>query len=294
MKKLLISLLLLMSILSAKTVLCQSVDNKISVDGSKSDWQEYAYRYDSDHVVLMATAMSKDSLYIMVSLSGSDMRKLRDNDAVLWIDSKGGRRKKIGLKYTIPFQLPMGDEERSGSEFNGQQGGHQQSGMMQQGGSSQKKGQNFDFRQLDPEIMLTQLRFGDWLLDDGSDYESGLSEKRHGVKTSVGYENYQIVFEYAVPLKSDNKRFVALNSEKNAVRVGFEFGGLSDEIKKEMESRKSSSQGQGQGQGPSSGGGGGGGRSGGGGAPGGNAPGGASSMMQTSSVTIWSDKLSLK
>lgn len=289
MKKLLLLFFLLMSILSAKTIECQSVDSKIVVDGSKSDWKEYVYRYDSDHVVLMATAMSEDSLYVMISLSGSDMRKLRANDATLWIDSKGGRRKKIGLKYTIPFQLPMGDEERSGSGFDGQRGGYQQSGMMQQGGSGQRKGQDFDFRQLDPEFMLTQLRFGDWLLDDGSDYESGLSEKRQGVKTAVGYENYQIVFEYAVPLESDNKKYVALNSEKKAVRVGFEFGGLSDEIQKEMESKRASMQGQGgQGQGQRPSGGGGGGMSGGG------ALGGASSSMQTSSVTIWSDRLSLK
>ena len=260
------------ALFAAKTEV-QKLGAPMVIDGSIRDWEYSKYTYNNEQSIRMSTGQFGDSLYVAIALSASDLRKLRQNDAVLWLSDNGWKRKKKGIKFTIPFRLPIE------AESPGRAGARRMSGrgLMPHGSGNGA----FDFKSIDPGMMRMQLSFGDWLIDDGSDKYRSLSSAVTDARAAAGYENYKIILEYLIPIRSSDDDMVALCPKKDIVRVGFQFGGISESKKEQLEELTKSRSGGMQGGGMQSG-----------VRPGGTGPGRMSA--EAAPDYIWTDKLILK
>ncbi len=205
------SLIYLLSLIFVFTFItsCSSIEKidskyaktQIIIDGADNDWQESFYYFPESKVIL---GFRNDENFLYVCLKSSDsevFHKIMMNGLTIWINDKENDSKTFGIHYPIGalnefgnIEKPKNDEERD-NVIN-------------------KKYDN----------MLYSM---DLLYNEGVDKES-ISVlnvvRKYNLTAIMKRDNGTIVYELAIPLKSDKMKLDIRSSKNKIITLGFGTG----------------------------------------------------------------------
>ncbi|MCX6145910.1 MAG: hypothetical protein NTW25_01480 [Candidatus Kapabacteria bacterium] len=194
-------IILLNSCASIEQIDSKYAQKEIIIDGNDIDWQESFYYYP-DQRIMIGFRNDENNLYVCLKSADSEVfHKVMMNGLTLWINDKEDDTKTFGIHYPIGalnefgnFEKPRNDEERESAQ--------------------NKKYDN----------MLYTL---DLLFNDGVDKES-ISVlnlvRKYNVTAIIKRDNGTVIYEIAIPLKSDKININSRNSKKKIITLGFETG----------------------------------------------------------------------
>jgi hypothetical protein len=211
---LLIFILVPVSFAKEKSVESVWASSPLKIDGLADDWENDPLLVEKK--VKVEYAFRNDSAILYVYFKFNDAKFLSSIETTgmtLWIDNKGKKCKNLGVKFTKK-KMPA-DEFIAAME--------KQKGPLSDEQKENLRASEFYF------VSQTEAvnKKGDPIEQD---------EGREAVKAAafnVSIQNETVAYEFRVPLKKMIKALLGNEADPSAVLgIGFEWGGLTDEMRK--------------------------------------------------------------
>ena len=198
---------------SENTVKSSWTETPLTIDGLTKDWANETLALENVLNVEYAFLNDGENLYILfIFKDPSKMSSIQQTGMTLWFDITGTRKKEYGLR----FQTKMFPTEAYIALLE------KQMGPM-------------------PEMMKEQLRqkkshlvFHNQVIDKkGETAIMVTGPNAPAYKSNLGKD--MSVYEFRIPLKKVKAQVVGIGTEPGrTVKIGFEWGGLTKEMKEEM------------------------------------------------------------
>ena len=116
----LLALTILLMACSSNTYLSQTATNEFRTDGQRSEWTG---RFQIPEGESFALGLSNDKNYLYLAISSIDQdfqRQLAMGGLTLWLDSKGGKRQDLGIRFdgVSPQNKRSGRSQRRQPQFD--------------------------------------------------------------------------------------------------------------------------------------------------------------------------------
>jgi len=214
----------------------------VKVDGEMTEWPSGSTVYFEDSGVQLGLRNDSQNLYILFRFSNQAWaRAIRMGGLTLWLDNSGKGKKDIGIRYN-------GGPSLLDSEM-------QKPGMAGEGGflDSLTPEQKERFMQRQKKEMVDQLK----VIYKKSGQEIFIpTNGSSGPVVSFGSPQGTYTYEFSIPLqKSDVSHYGVGAQLGQAISLGLEWGGMSEDDRKRMREEMGGGPPGGMGGGPPGGGG---------------------------------------
>jgi hypothetical protein len=191
------------------------VASPLKIDGLVNEWNGDPFHLEKKVKVEYAFRNDSDTLFVFFKFN--DLKYLSSIEITgmtLWIDSGGKKEKDLGVKFTK--KRISADEYVSILE-------KQQGAISDEQKESLRAGEFY---------FISQAEAVD---KKGNPFEQGeISEAVKGAAYNVSIQQDAVTYEFRVPLKNLTGASLRSESEPDGIiGVGFEWGGLTDEMRKE-------------------------------------------------------------
>ena len=190
------------------------VTSLLTIDGSNEDWESDALNFEKKVDVDFAFRNDAENLYILfVFKDPKYLSSINATGMTIWFNPEGKKKKNYGLTF-IKKQV-------SADEFI--------SILKKQKGTLSEEEKN-NIR-ANPQYFLHNIKVvgkeGEFLSQQADSEEANVALFR------TMKQNQTVIYEFAVPLKRMTGQAQGIGTELGKiVKVGFEWGGLTDEMKK--------------------------------------------------------------
>jgi hypothetical protein len=203
------------SVLSAKEKSVESVwaSSPLKIDGLADDWENDSLLAEKKVKVEYAFRNDSDILYVYFKFNDAQfLSSIESTGMTLWIDTKGKKNKNLGVKFT--------KKKISADEFIAAM--EKQKGTLTDEQKENLRASEFYF------VSQTEA-----VNKKGNPIEQ--SEGREAVKVAafnVSIQKDTVAYEFRVPLKNLIETISESDEELGEILgVGFEWGGLTDEMR---------------------------------------------------------------
>lgn len=193
----------------------------LTIDGSDDDWESEALNFEKKVDVDFAFRNDAENLYILfIFKEPKYLSSIDETGMTLWFDTEGKKKKNYGLTF-IKKQVPA-DVFISLLE-------------QQKGDLSEEEKNNI---RANPHYFIHNVKVA------GKESESA-SQHADSEEASVALfrsmkKEKTVMYEFVVPLKRITAQAHGVGTEPGrTIKVGFEWGGLTDEMKKARAERRS-------------------------------------------------------
>ena len=204
----------------------QWLSSPLNIDGSSIDWEKDAQNFEKKLRVNYAFKNDAETLFILfVFKEPKYLSSIRTTGMTVWFDTEGKKKKNYGitfLKKEVPADVYVSYLE-------------QQSGTI----SEEKK----------KEILANRsYLFHEALVTNKKSNASGQPSDAREAKPAIFRSNDQnkmLVYEFAIPLKRLTENAPGIGTEPGKiVKVGFQWGGMTEEMRKRMLQRQAAAGGR--------------------------------------------------
>lgn len=188
----------------------QWVNQEIAIDGKFTDWDGISQNILEEQNVVVAMANDENNIYLM--LRGNDenlARRIRMMGVTVWLNKEGKKKKDYGICYTGSTDLHISDRP-------GLRPDNERSSQMEERMEKMRE----KFREKLP-------RPGRIMIIQGDEKTERDESAFDGPAAGSTYENDVFCYEFKLP--------IPINTELGKdIKLGVEFGGMSDEDRNSM------------------------------------------------------------
>ncbi len=186
----------------------------LTIDGLINDWEGDPFHGEKKVNVECAFRNDSDNLYVFFKFNDTKyLSSIEITGMTLWIDTKGKKGKDLGVKFSTKeisadeFIVILEKQKGTISDEQKESLRASESYFISQAGAVDKKGKPFDREEV--------------------------GEAVKGAAFNVSVQQDAVAYEFRVPLKSLARAISGSDEEpSDVVGVGFEWGGLTDEMRK--------------------------------------------------------------
>ncbi len=186
----------------------------LRIDGLVSDWKGDPFHLEKKVKVEYAFRNDSDTLYVFFKFNDLKyLSSIETTGMTLWIDTKGKKKKDLGVKFTkkkIPadeFIASLEKQKRVISDDQKKSLKARESYFISQAEAVDKKGDPFE--------------------------QSDVTDAVIGAAFNVSVQQAEVTYEFRVPLQNLARTILGSEAEPgDVVGVGFEWGGLTDEMRR--------------------------------------------------------------
>ncbi len=192
----------------------------VNIDGSMEDWEEIELYSDKRTKTECALRNNNETLFILFVLKDRKyFSTIQSSGLTIWFNTEGTKKKNYGVKFLMNT-VPAADYI---------------AGLEQQRGplSEEEKKKILE----NPSYVFHQAE----LIDKNKDALSQPERSKEAGKSifRTGNQKGEMVYEFAIPLS-----LFPDSARGNILKVGFEWGGMTDAARKKMRDRLAQSEGR--------------------------------------------------
>lgn len=206
-----------------ETVVSGWILTPLDIDGSSDEWKDAAFHHEKKVNVGCAFRNDEKNLYIaFIFKDPSYLSTIKETGMTIWINLEGKKKKHYGINFIkkqVPAETflalieqqrgPLSEEEKSNIRAN-------------------------------PYYFLHVVKLINKKVKTSSE-EQSVSEVEPAIFRSAP-QNNSVVYEFLIPLDRETEMSLGVGAEPGeAVKVGFEWGGLTEEMKARRAARSQSS-----------------------------------------------------
>lgn len=205
-----------------ETVASSWVITPLDIDGSSDEWKDAAFHHEKKVNVSYAFRNDEKNLYIaFIFEDPSYLSTIKDTGMTIWINLEGKKKKHYGINF-IKKQVPA-DTFLALIE--------QQRGPLSEEEKSNIRTNPHYFlhivKRINKKVKISEEQFA--------------SEVEPAIFRSAS-QNNGVVYEFLIPLDRETEMSLGVGAEPGeAVKVGFEWGGLTEEMKARRAAQSQSS-----------------------------------------------------